>query len=82
MSGQFSLGAAVSEADIRFSVWSGSASRLWVSLLTRMGIAKRSDLEMSPVGDGLHSLTVHGLRPGVRYGFRAEGAYDPERGQF
>ena len=82
MSSQFSLGAAVSEADIRFSVWSGSASRLWVSLFDADGDRETQRLEMSPVGDGLHSLTVHGLRPGVRYGFRAEGAYDPERGQF
>ena len=37
MSSQFSLGAAVSEADIRFSVWSGSASRLWVSLFDADG---------------------------------------------
>ena len=82
MSSQFPLGAAVSEAEIRFSVWSSRASRLWVSLFDGNGSHETARLEMSPAGDGVHSLAVPNLRPGVRYGFRADGEYDPERGRF
>src|SRR5262245_20426108 len=76
MSSQFPLGAAVSEAGIRFSVWSGSASRLWVSLFDGAGDQETARLELPHVGDGVYSLAVQGLKPGVRYGFRAEGEYN------
>src|SRR5262245_38802224 len=79
---QIRFGAAVSDEAIRFSAWSGNASRLWVSLFDEAGDQQTARLELPPVGDGVYSLAVQGLKPGVRYGFRAEGEYDPERGLF
>ena len=37
---------------------------------------------MTREGDGLHTLFVPGLKPGARYGLRADGNYDPARGDW
>ncbi len=76
------FGAAVCDEGIRFSVWSGAASRVWVSLFDGDGDRETARLELSPAGDGVHAIVARGLNSGVRYGFRAEGQYDPGRGLF
>jgi glycogen debranching enzyme len=74
------FGAASTAEGVRFSAWSGSASRLWVSLFDERGDTEIERLEMPAAGDGIHSLFVPGLRPGARYGFRADGDYNPSHG--
>ena len=80
MKTQRRFGAFVSPDGIRFAVWSGAASRLWVSLFDREGDSETARLEMQAAGEGVHSLFVPGLTAGARYGFRADGEYAPERG--
>jgi glycogen operon protein len=74
------LGAIPAADGIRFSVWSGAAERLWVSIFDETGDCETDRLELVPEGDGLFALTVSGLNAGTRYGFRADGEYAPERG--
>ena len=37
---------------------------------------------MQPAGDGVHTLFVPGLAAGARYGLRADGDYDPDKGDW
>ena len=72
------LGASVFSAGIRFAVWSGTAERIQVCLFD--GDTETDRLDLQPEGEGVHVLYVPGLGAGTRYGFRADGAYAPERG--
>jgi glycogen operon protein len=74
------LGGVTVQDGIRFSVWSGAAERLWVSIFNDTGDAETDRLELLPEGNGVYALTVPGLNAGTRYGFRADGEYAPERG--
>ncbi|MBB6408230.1 glycogen debranching protein GlgX [Mesorhizobium sangaii] len=74
------FGGLVSEGGIRFAAWSQAARRLWVSIFDDQGNREIERLELQPEGDGVHALFVAGLGPGIRYGFRADGDYAPDRG--
>jgi glycogen operon protein len=74
------FGASVGEDGIRFAVWSGSAARLFVSIFDGSGEVEVDRLELERDGSDVFSLHVSGLRAGTKYGFRADGAYAPERG--
>lgn len=72
-----SLGATITPEGIRFAVRSGAAEQVWVCLFDG-GLETR--LELNPGGEGVHALFVAGLKAGARYGFRADGPYDPTKG--
>ncbi|MHA6685115.1 glycogen debranching protein GlgX [Mesorhizobium sp. A556] len=74
------LGSLVRPGGIRFAVWSGHATRVWVSIFDAAGERETDRLELEPEGEGIHALFVSGLGAGTRYGFRADGEYVPERG--
>ncbi len=74
------FGAQVGKDGIRFSVWSGAAERIWLSLFDKAGSEETERLELSRETDGTFATHVPGLRAGMRYGFRADGPYDPARG--
>ncbi|RVB00587.1 alpha-amylase family glycosyl hydrolase, partial [Mesorhizobium sp. M7A.F.Ca.CA.004.02.1.1] len=74
------LGATVTREGIRFAAWSQAARRLWVSIFDEQGNREIERLELQPEGEGVHALFIAGLGQGIRYGFRADGDYAPERG--
>lgn len=74
------FGAHVGPDGVRFSVWSGAASRVWVSIFDGQGERELERIALGPQGDGVHSTFVPGLPAGTRYGIRADGEYAPERG--
>ena len=74
------FGARVGKDGIRFAVWSGAAEGVWLALFDGKGEEETARLEMAREADGTFSLTVPGLKAGARYGFRADGPYEPERG--
>ena len=76
------LGALANTAGVWFAAQSQSASRIWVSLYDHDGNHEAERLTMQPAGDGLHTLFVEGLTAGARYGLRADGDYDPDRGSW
>jgi glycogen debranching enzyme len=74
------LGAHATQDGVRFSVWSSSAAAIWVSIFDDRG---EQELERVPLARGVgdvHSAVVPGMKPGARYGLRADGEYDPARG--
>ena len=73
------LGATWTEEATNFAVWSPEATSMWVCLFDEDGTERRCRLTE-------HTLGVwHGAVPGVpvgqRYGFRADGPWDPDRGR-
>jgi len=80
------FGAKVSDGGVTFAVWSGAATRMWVSLFDDVHEGAYVDeidrQEMQRGEDGCFSLFVPGLKEGARYGFRADGPYAPEQGQW
>jgi glycogen operon protein len=75
------LGAtAVDGGGVRFVTRSRTAERLFVSIF--IGEAEMRRIEMQPDGDRLFTAEVADLKPGARYGLRADGHYDPAAGDW
>ncbi|AUW58415.1 glycogen debranching enzyme GlgX [Sphingobium sp. SCG-1] len=70
------LGAQVQDGGTRFAVWS-AADAVWLCLFEE----EREVLRL-PMGrhEGVFSLFAPGIGAGTRYGFRADGPYDPGAG--
>ncbi|MDB5623517.1 MAG: glgX [Devosia sp.] len=74
------LGATLTGAGVNFAVYSSAATAIWVSIFD----AADRELHRFPLhrdGD-IHCGLIAGLGAGTRYGFRADGAYDPDQGLF
>ena len=76
------FGSVPTAEGIQFSVWSGSAKRILLSLFDARGDHETDRLELEATGKGVHSLLIPGLKAGARYGFRADGPYDPAHGHW
>jgi glycogen operon protein len=74
------FGAYVSADGVRFAVWSGAATHVWVSSFGASGNREADRIELSRGDGGVFSGFVPGLKEGARYGFRVDGEYAPERG--
>jgi glycogen operon protein len=74
-----SLGATVTETGVEFAIWSRHAERLELCLFDADGRIETARLGMTREGEE-HRLFVKGLAAGARYGFRAHGDYDLDRG--
>jgi glycogen debranching enzyme len=75
------LGAEIGQDGLTFRVWSHSARQIWVSIFD----AADEELARLPLerGEGdIHHARVPGLGPGTRYGFRADGPYNPAHGHW
>jgi glycogen operon protein len=79
--GRLQLGAVVVGEDVRFSVHSSTAERVWVSLFSPAG-QETQRVELERGDGGTFSALVPGIGSGARYGFRADGDYDPPRGHW
>lgn len=74
------LGATPDGQGTRFAVWSGAAERIWVSLFDETGEREVARHELGRGEDGVFALHVPDISEGTRYGFRADGPYDPAAG--
>ncbi len=74
------LGATPRLDGVSFGVWSGSAERMWVCLFGQDGARESDRIEMMRDASGVFTSHVAGGSAGMRYGFRADGPYDPDRG--
>lgn len=75
------LGATVTPEGVNFAVYSESATAIWVCLFDEADVELGRfalDVHQDSVWAGL----VANIGPGVRYGLRADGPYDPDRGFF
>lgn len=74
------LGAHAQADGVRFSVWSGAAERVWLSLFDDHD-RETARMETTRGEGDVFSLFVPGLTVGARYGFRADGPYDLQDGR-
>ncbi len=72
-------GATIVEGGVNFSVYSEHASVIWVCLFDEMDheIAR---FELDGHADNCHFGLISGIGAGTRYGLRADGPYEPDKG--
>ncbi len=63
-----------------FAVWSGAAEAVWLCLFDETGETESRRIPLVREEGGVFRVHVPGAGAGLRYGFRAEGPHDPERG--
>jgi glycogen operon protein len=74
----YPLGATWSEESTNFAVYSPAAERLWVCVFDEDGVEERHLLTERSLGVWHGALP--GIEPGTRYGYRAQGPWDPDAG--
>ncbi|MCJ8521328.1 glycogen operon protein [Pseudorhizobium tarimense] len=72
------LGTALTPNGADFAVWSRSAEKIDLCLFDENGVESR--LPMKRGEDDIHRLSVPKAVAGARYGYRAHGTYDRDRG--
>ncbi len=75
------LGATVTEAGVNFAVYSETAEKIWVSIYDEQD-RETARIELDGRDDNIHHALVANLGAGAKYGFRADGAYQPDQGLF
>lgn len=74
------LGVTLTSDGADFAVWSENAEKLQLCLFDQHGEREVERLPMQRGDDHVHRLPVHKVRKGTRYGYRAFGTHDPDRG--
>ncbi|MFJ1748381.1 glycogen debranching protein GlgX [Streptomyces sp. NPDC088116] len=75
----YPLGATYDGAGTNFAVYSEAAHRIELCLLHDDG--SETAVELRETDAFVRHAYLPGIMPGQRYGFRAHGPYEPERGQ-
>jgi glycogen debranching enzyme GlgX len=74
----YPLGATWSEESTNFAVHAPQARRVWVCVFDEDGTEEWHELTEQSLG--IWHGALPGIAPGTRYGYRAAGPWDPERG--
>ncbi len=74
------LGVSLTEKLAEFSVFSRHAERIDLCLFDADGKRQVADRAMHCGDDHIHRIDIPAIKPGQRYGLRAHGTYDPDRG--
>jgi len=74
------LGAEFTGAGTHFAIFSENAEAVELCLFSKDGAEELARLEMPSREGSIFSGYVPGVQPGQLYGYRAHGAYEPERG--
>jgi glycogen debranching enzyme len=72
-------GCTVTAEGTRFTVFSQAAERMWLCLFDETGATETARIAMRRDGDDFTAF-VRNLKPGARYGLRADGPFDPDNG--
>jgi len=75
------LGATVTAEGVNFAVYSETATKIWVSIYDELD-NETARIELDGHADHVWFGLVGNLRAGAKYGFRADGRYDPDQGYF
>jgi glycogen operon protein len=73
------LGITVAEGGVNIAVFSANADRIWFCPFDDSGATEVARLPLERIGD-VHCGFVAGIASGTRYGLRADGPFEPERG--
>ena len=74
------LGAEFTREGTHFAIFSENAEAMELCLFSEDGAEELARLEMPSREGSIFSGYVPGVQPGYLYGYRAHGAYEPERG--
>ncbi len=74
------LGVALTPRGVDVAVYSAHADAVYFCLYDAAGERESARVRLRPDSNGLHSATIDGVGPGARYGLRADGPFDPLRG--
>jgi len=74
------LGVALTAEGAEIAVYSAHAAAIEFCLYDAAGEAEIKRLRLTRGDDGVHRGTLAGVGAGARYGLRAEGAFEPLRG--
>jgi len=74
------LGAHADDKGVNFAVWSQHATAIDVCLFDPQSLRETSRIRLPETTAHVFHGYVPGLRPGVLYGYRAHGPWEPERG--
>ena len=73
-------GTTFDATGVRFSVVSHNADTVWLCLFDEAGSKETRRFEMDRTPGGRFSVHVQGLKPGQKYGYRADGPWEPHIG--
>jgi glycogen debranching enzyme len=74
------LGVTLVDGGVNVAVHAPKAERVFFCLFDAQGKRKLARLELPERKNGVHSGFVAGVKAGARYGFRAEGPWQPQDG--
>ena len=75
------LGASLVHGGLNVAVASAHATRIEVAVYDETGFVERERIALPGRTGDVHHGLIAGLGPGTRYGLRADGPFDPARGQ-
>lgn len=76
------FGAVPQSDGVRFALWTERATAAWLCLFDAAGQIETGRIAMKRGAADTFEIFVPGLAAGARYGFRADGPYDPTQGDW
>jgi len=76
------LGASLRPDGVDFALYSAAASEIFVSIFDHEGHEELARLQLEGPQDHVFFGHVEGAREGTRYGFYADGVYEPKQGLY
>lgn len=74
------LGATLTPTGVDFAIWSSSAEKIELCLFDAESGDQTARHAMLRGADNIHRVSIDGVTTGQRYGYRAYGPYDPDKG--
>lgn len=74
------LGATLTPNGVDFAIWSSSAEKIELCLFDAESGDQTARHAMLRGADNIHRISIEGLTAGQRYGYRAYGPHDPDKG--
>ena len=78
---RYPLGATWTGKGVNFAVYSENATMVVLCLFDENGNELKPGIHMNP-GEGVWHCFLPQAKPGLRYGFRAHGSFDPNHGLY
>lgn len=75
------LGSTITAEGVNFAVYSETATAIWVSLYDELD-NEIGRYQLDGHDDHIWHGLIAGIGAGAKYGFRADGRYDPDQGYF
>jgi len=74
------LGATLTPTGVDFAIWSSSAEKVELCLFDSESDDETARHDMVRSTGDIHRVSIEGIGAGQRYGYRAYGPYDPDKG--